>query len=372
MRIAVNGQFLNKSNTGIGQYLINTLSVLLNLDTENEYLFYLDEPSSNPSLIKHGNIRVVPVSLYRRNDLIRKAIWEKYVFPRAVKKDKVDLVWSPYLSISRVEGIRHIMTIHDVVYRVFPQYITNSRWRIYYKLAEKAARRVDEIITVSECSKKDIVKFLGIDEKKIKTIYLGRPARQSSSISSTNRSESKYIFYIGGFDYRKNVDGLLKAFSILIQYYSKPIRLVIAGRLPESSNPLVPDVKKIAHDLGIDKNVEFVGYVEEKDLPGFFQNAELFIFPTLYEGFGLPVLEAMSFGCPVISSQNSSIVEISGGAAKLVNPSNPEKIARAMEEILKNENMRKDMSRKGLKNADRFSWEKCARETLEIFKTNIN
>lgn len=393
MKIAINVQFLNKPNTGTGQYLINLLKVLLEIDKDNEYILYLDDKtdfdfSNSLSKVK---IKIVKVPFYTRDDLIRKTLWEKFVFPNAVKKDKVDLVWSPYFSVSRFRDIQHIMTIHDVIYRIFPQYIPNIRWKIYYKLAENAARRADQILTISECSKNDIVKFLGIREEKIKTVYLGRPkiplipplrngesgdspfekGGRPASVKTTAGEgileNKKYILYLGGFDYRKNVVTLLQAYKKFSESHLD-IYLAIVGKLPEYSNSLVPDLKGVVSELGLNEKVIFPGYISDEDLPIYFKNAEVFVFPTLYEGFGLPVLEAMSYSCPVVSSHNSSIPEVAGDAAILVDPNNIEDVTNAICKVVDNKVLRQTMIQKGLENAQIFSWGKCARETLEVFR----
>lgn len=394
MKIAVNAQFLNKPGTGTGQYFIRLLETLLKIDKENIYILYNEaETPPNPSLGRREiEVRILNTPFYTRDDLIRKTIWEKFIFPKAVEKDKMDLIWSPYFSVSRFPGIRHVMTIHDVIYRIFPQYIPNIRWKIYYALAENAARYADKILTISECSKKDIMKFLRIQEEKVKMIYLGRPEiplnphlrKGETDIDSSFKKTSfdspfekegrgilenkKYILYLGGFDYRKNVIKLIEAYKIFCES-NNDIDLVIAGKLLKQPNPIAPDVDKKVKGSGLQDRVQFIGYVADENLPELYKNAEVFVFPTLYEGFGLPVLEAMTYGCPVISSNNSSIPEVAGEAALLVNPSNPEDIAKAIEKVLIDEKLRESMIQKGNKNILRFFWDKCAKEILEVFNS---
>lgn len=362
----------------MGQYLINLLKVLLEIDKKNEHVLY-GENLKEEILYSTGLLRrpvktgllamtSLPVPFYTRDDLIRKTLWEKFVFPNAVKKDKPDLVWSPYFSVSKIDGINHVMTIHDVIYRIFPQYIPNWRWKFYYNLAESAARKADQVITISQCSKNDIVKFLEIKEEKIKTIYLGRPVLEKENQAGLNKYsiKNKYIFYIGGFDYRKNVVKLIDSYKIFCESNDN-IDLVIAGKLPKQPNPIALDVEKKVKELGLQDKVRFIGYVADENLPELYKNAAVFVFPTLYEGFGLPVLEAMTYGCPVITSNNSSIIEITSEAALLVNPYNSEDIAKAIEKVLSDEKLRQAMIQKGIENAQRFSWEKCAIETLRVF-----
>jgi len=177
----------------------------------------------------------------------------------------------------------------------------------------------------------------------------------------------RYILYLGGFDYRKNVVTLLHAYKKFSESHSD-IYLTIVGKLPEHPNPLVPDLKSVVHQLGLEEKVIFPGYVADQDLPAYYAHAEMFVFPSLYEGFGLPVLEAMNYGCPVVSSKNSSIPEVAGDAAILVDPHNAEDVANAMAKIADDRELRQTMIQKGLEQARKFSWEKCARETLEVFK----
>jgi len=147
MKIAVNAQFLNKPGTGTGQYFIRLLEALLEVDKENTYVLYSEASTPPRPSLPRLRVRIVNTPFYTRDDLIRKTIWEKFVFPKAVKKDKADLAWSPYFSVSRFRDIPHVMTIHDVIYQIFPQYVPNIRWRTYYKLAQKAARQFCSLIS---------------------------------------------------------------------------------------------------------------------------------------------------------------------------------------------------------------------------------
>lgn len=366
MKIAVNAQFLHKPNTGMGQYLKNILPFMLEIDQKNEYVLYSEAPVEKTENMKMQS-RVLRVPFYQRDDLIRKTIWEKIIFPKAARKDRADLVWSPYFSTSNITGIPHAMTIHDVIYKIFPQYVPNTRWKIYYQLSENAARNARQVVTISQCSKKDITKFLGIQEEKIKVTYLGKPENNHSEFQAEKLDSAKdYILYLGGFDYRKNVATLLRAYKKFSEFFPD-ISLVVLGKLPDPSNPLAPDLKNLVTQLSLDSKVIFPGYVKDNDLPAWYKNAKFFVYPTLYEGFGLPVLEAMGYGCPVVTSKNSSITEIAGDAAILIDSANPQEITDAMVRVVKDDNLRKSMIKKGLENVKRFSWKKCAMETVEIF-----
>jgi glycosyltransferase involved in cell wall biosynthesis len=270
-----------------------------------------------------------------------------------------------------------VVTIHDLIPLLFPEYRTGLWVRAYMGLVSAAARRAEHIIADSLCTQRDIVNLLGIPEGRVTVVYLAagdefQPAAQDESdglVRGRYRLEAPYILYLGGFDRRKNLDGLLRAYALARTRYGFPHKLAIAGRLPTVGSPFTPDPRRMAHDLGPEGNVAFLGWVEEEDRAALYRGAALFVFPSLYEGFGLPLLEAMACGVPVVASDAGSLPEVVGEGGVLVNPRDVHSLAEAMGEVLSDGALARELAARALRQAQRFSWHKAARETLDIYRT---
>ncbi len=249
----------------------------------------------------------------------------------------------------------------------------------------KSLCKANRIITFSESSKKDIIKLLGIPKERIEVIYLSAdanfgPVRDRQAIAKIMDRYSvreKFILYLGGFARHKNVERLVRAFYKFSLSSDDKWQLVLAGKLPEekienaddwTTNEPVRKVKSLVTKLGLDAKVIFTGFVPEEDLPTLYSAANVFVFPSLYEGFGLPPLEAMACGTPVVASNASSLPEVIGDAGVLVNPLSTNEIASAMGSIIKSKSRQQDMSCKGVKRARDFSWEETARKTLRVYR----
>lgn len=480
MTIGINASFLRKKDTGIGQVTLNFIQKLIELSVEDiSFILYVEE-DSGLELPKNFEERVFLPSLYKRDDLVRKIIWEKRLLPKEARRDECDIFLSLYQSATvfkkgkkemdshrslssvmtgggndKGKGlIRHIMLVHDAVWKIFPEYLDNWRKKKYYKLVDEGIMKADKILTVSENSRKDIVKHLGITEGGIDVRYVDcderfrnqngedgqnenngpvcktAPAEEDANLdprsaggddmyrgnenkkisdqvstSSSDRRDDNYIFYVGGFDIRKNVDGLIEAYGMLWKKWEDDQRessqskienqplpnplsassadklpkqkeaksfpsLVLAGSFHSHLVPLVTDlpnkIKEVCKKYDLPKEkIRRIGFVEQKDLPSWYKNAKLFCYPTLYEGFGLPVLEAQNCGCPVVTSNVSSIPEIVNiDNAILVNPESPEEIAGAMYNCLTSEGLRNKLVSEGKKNVIRFSWDKFTKDVL--------
>jgi len=241
-------------------------------------------------------------------------------------------------------------------------------------LVTLAARRSDRIITVSRDSKKDIVQILKIPESKICVIYEAGSSRVSSFTIAKNKAreklkkrygtDKKFILNVSASHPHKNLHRLMEAYDILCKRYQIDCQLVIVGIKGQAQSALMSLVK----ELCLEKRVMFTGWIPNEDLSLLYSEAELFVFPSLFEGFGLPVLEAMAHGTPVVSSNAASLPEVAGKAAVLVDPYSVDEIAEAMHRILTEGNLRSKLVKKGRQRARRFSWEKTAKETLAVYK----
>jgi len=287
-------------------------------------------------------------------------IYDLSLFPTLLKQ-KADIYHATVPYVGYVPIIlnkkRVIVTIHDLI----PFFLRGMHplSRLYYKICTKLCKRADKIITVSEYSKKEIVERIGINTDKIKVIHNGVDHNRFYP-KEKEKKEFFEIGFIGGLTKQKNPLTLIKAFSKIKN--KKKIKLLIGGKGKE-----LKTLKSFVKKNKI-KNVEILGFISEQKLPDFYRNLDLFVYPSLYEGFGLPVLEAMACGCPVITSNNSSLPEISGNAGILVDPTNVGDIQRKIEEVIKNRPFQKDLKKKSIEQAKKFSWENCAMKTLKIYK----
>ncbi|HBB37141.1 MAG: glycosyl transferase group 1 [Candidatus Moranbacteria bacterium GW2011_GWC1_45_18] len=368
MKIGINASFLRKIDTGIGQVTDGFIQELLkSRSKKNEYFLYL-EKDIDLKLPKNFHKRVFLPMLWRRDDLFRKIWWEKFLLPRKAKKDGCDVFISLYQCPTNFsKNIRHKMLVHDLILKVFPEYLNNWRKKLYFYLSNQSIRHADEVLTVSEWSKKDIHKYLEVPEKKIKVAH---PSVNEEFFQTGNHDEDnkilekygifgRYIFYVGGFDFRKNVSGLLKAYKRLTERYEiNDVKMVLGGEDKSKYSPLFTNVKKEIEDLGLENDAVLTGFCEQKDLPALYRQSELFVLPSLYEGFGLMALEAMASGTPAAVSKTSSLPEVGGDAVLYFNPYDEEEMARVMGKILQNPKLKHHLSEKGKKRSKKFSWKK--------------
>jgi glycosyltransferase involved in cell wall biosynthesis len=387
MRIGINASFLRKQNTGIGQVSINFLKKLIEVESEkskvhkaqeNEFVLYLEEDIKLELPDNFQKSVFLPV--YKRDDLIRKIWWEKNLLPKKALHDKCDVLLSLYQSATILgsrKDIKHIMLVHDIIPNLFPSYLNNARKKMYQKLTEKAIKKADKIVSVSHRTEKDLIQELGIDPAKITVSYIDVDPLYKKEIEATENRDvlikynlkKGYIYNGGGLEVRKNVENVIRAYKILLESHPEAIyfpKLVISGKMMPQLAPLVTDVEKLVKDLKLEHDVRLLDYVPQEDLPVLYANASMFVYPSYYEGFGLPVLEAMNQATPVITGKNSSLPEVGSDAVLYANPSDVEELARVMKKVLTNENLRSTLSTKGKERAKHFSWDKFTQKMLNI------
>lgn len=374
MRIGINASFLRKPDTGIGQVTRGFVSELIKSHSDkNEYFLYL-EKDIDLKLPKNFHKRVF-LPVWKRDDLIRKVWWEKFLLPRRAAADKCDIFISLYQCPTFLpKNIRHKMLVHDLIPKIFPEYLDNWRKRFYFFLTQKAIRDADEIFTVSEWSKKDIQKFLKVPPGKIRVAYIsvGDEFFEAAKLDRDNKILDKYgvsgryILYIGGFDFRKNVPGLIEAFTQMTgRGDTDGVKLVLGGEDKSRFSPLFTDAKGEIAKHGLEEKIQLIGFVEQKDLPALYRNCDLLVFPSLYEGFGLSPLEAMASGAPTAVSKNSSLPEVGGDAVLYFNPHDTDEMARVMARVLRNNKLRLHLSEKGFARAKKFSWKSFVEKFFE-------
>ena len=266
-------------------------------------------------------------------------------------------------------GARTVVTLHDVFAWSVPGHSTHLDTWLYRRWLPRVLPRVDAVIADSHVSQGDIVRYLGVDAEKVTVIYPGisdayQPvgAAKAAAVVARYGLVPGYLLYLGSIETRKNVGGLLQAYARLRQM-GEQRPLVVAGTKRGRAAP----VEQTVQQLRLQPHVRFTGYVADEDLPALYSGAELFVFPSLYEGFGLPPLEAMACGTPVVCSNAGSLPEVVGDAALTVDPQGVEGLALAMRRVLQDMELAHDLRRRGLERARLFSWEKAARETWQLY-----
>lgn len=376
MKIGINALFFQFQATGSGQYLSHLLNALAEIDHHNEYILLGPQPvQSIPVKAYPYHTYAVP-ALVRKSDNLGKVMWEQFTGPLAAKREKVDLLHIPYFAPPLFPPIPTVVTIHDVISMRLPAYQPNSKVKAYTNLIAHTAHRSSHIIAPSRHAKQDIIDLLKIPAERIRVIYEAAGPEYQPIIDSETRAQARaryglgkrYIFYLGGLDQRKNIPQLVRAFARLYMQVKDPdLQLLIAGNPDKHKGPLFPDPRPIARELGISEQIIY-SYIEEEDKPTLYSDTSLFVFPSLYEGFGLDPLEAMGCGAPVVCSNRTSLPEVVGEAALSVDPVNLEALVEAMYRVLTNTALQADLRARSLQQAKRFSWHKTAEQTLAVYE----
>ena len=365
MRIGIDISVLNINQAGSATYLSNLLNGLKEIIPDGELKLF--------SINHHRDMSIQKTFKTRAETIYRDIIWSHFVLPLKTLRAKIDVLHIPANIMPLFSPCPTVLTILDTTVLQTPQYFTF--WHRYYSRVffPLSARKAKNIITISENSKRDIVKQLRISPEKVIVTYLA--ASKDFKIVSNQEIErvkktynlNAFILTVGSLEPRKNIPRLLNAYSYL-QKNGFPYSLVHVG--PQGW--LFDEIYKEVDRLGLRERVRFLGLVPTHDLVALYNAASLFIYPSLYEGFGLPVLEAMACGCPIITSNISSLPEVVGDAGIMVDPHDVAQITHAIESLCKDKQKHTWYKNKGLERAKQFSWQRCAKETLEIYSRAIN
>lgn len=381
MRIGINTSFARKPDTGIGQVTVNFLKELSRQSSDHEFILYLEEDLPKDFKLPRQFHTRVFLPIWKRDDLVRKIWWEKKLLPDKVHKDKCEIFISLYQSATVLpKDIKHIMVVHDIIPKLFPEYLNNARKKYYWSSIEEAIKKTDEILAVSRQSEKDLIRHLGISPKKISVAYIDAGENykkevseiQSRKILKRYRLKPGYILAGGGLEVRKNVAGVIRAYKILLdenkkrKFSNEFPKLVIYGKLIPRLAPLITDAEKLVKELNLTRSVKLLDLVPEKDLPAIFKNSLMFVYPSFYEGFGLPVLEAMSQGAPVVTAKISSLPEVGGDSVLYCDPKDIKDIVLVIKNILINKDLRETLIRRGKERSQLFSWDKFVEKILNI------
>lgn len=372
MKIAIDVRTISKPRSGVGHYVTNLIRELQAIDGENGYLLISNDGAYEAEFAPRGNFENYRTRISNENHLVGD-LWENLWLPGMLRKRGVDVFHGPAFMIPlRLPAMRAVVTIHDIVAFVKPETVP-LKYAMYMRLLiNLVARKADRIIAPSQSTKMDLVNMLRIPEERIRVVHeavSGRfhPAGEDSVRGEVKRRfgiRDRYMLFVGNLEPRKNLVRLLRAFEAARGRLGGAYQLVVCGK----KGWLYKDILRAFHEVN-KGDIILTNYVSGDDLVKLYQGADMFVFPTLYEGFGLPVLEAMACGAPVINSNVSSLPEISEDASILIDPLDVESISEAMVRLAFSESLRADLREKGLLRAAEFSWTETARKTLDVYRS---
>ena len=364
MRVAIDARKLH--DFGIGTYIRNLLRYLARADHDTEYVILCHEPDLKITEQLGPNFRAV---LEKSPNY---SLREQLHVPFVLLRERPDVYHAPHYVLPPAVPCRSVVTIHDCIHLMFPQYLPNRAAYAYAKaLMWSAARRSDRILTVSESSKRDILHYFNVSPEKIVVVYNAIDERFAVEPSEDDLARVReryqldhaFVLYTGNIKPHKNLVRLIEAFEGLRKEGFDDLKLLIIG--DEISK--LPALRRAVHRHKLHKYVRFLGFVKDDTLAILYRLAAVFVFPSLYEGFGLPPLEAMASGTPVVTSNLSSMPEVAGDAAVLVDPYDPHSIKDGMSRVLSDQGLREQLRTRGLVRARDFSWERSVARTRQIY-----
>lgn len=370
MRIGIDIRSLIFTRAGISCYTFNLIKALSAVDKENEYLLFCNTKSgydwSGYFRVKEDVIRFPHLGRFTEK------LWEEVFLPQRLLAKKIDVFHSPRYMLPKKKPCHFIVTIHDLSFKRIPQLFTRKVFDCVNHWVEFSVEKADKIIAVSGHTKNDLINLFNAKAEKIEVIYEGvdenfRPVKTPESLKEIKHKYNlpeKFILFVGTIEPRKNIKRLIEAFYDLTKNRKMEHSLVIAG----GKGWHYDDVFNTVEKLKLGKKIIFTDYVRGSELPLLYNAADLFVYPSLYEGFGLPPLEAMACGVPVVTSNTSSLPEVVGDAAVLVDPADVQTMAEAIKQTLEDKNLREKMIKQGFIQAKKFSWEATAIKTLNVYE----
>jgi len=373
MKIVLNGLPAVYPVSGVGRYTLELGKALEDL-LGNGKIFWFGKNLSSDRLDNSDSKGPTPIHRiqYSLRKTLRKIpgwrtpihIWRNHQFKSYIRKIRPSLYHETnYTPFDFKEGPT-LITLYDLSFVRHPEWHPKDRIKYFERYCLKKLSKIDTIITISEFSKKEIMNLLGINPAKIYVTPLGADRSFSPGKTQMEGLPKEYVLFLGNLEPRKNLITLLAAYQSIPRTLRERYPLVIAGASGLDTQELI----KVLHQFQKDEKPILPGYIPQRLLPDLYRGASLFVYPSFYEGFGLPVIEAMASGVPVLTSNTTSLPEVVGDAGLLVNPYDADELREAMIELLENPKLKKELSGKGLERVKLFSWEKCARETLRVYE----
>ena len=364
MHIGIDARLTYYTAAGIGQYTINLLRALAAIDHEDDFVIFQSRKSTSP-LLEQGNFRCLGLWTPSHHR------FEPYLLSLELLRYQFDLLHSPDFIPPFWGRFKSIITIHDLAFLLYPHFLTRESAR-YYGRIDQAVRRTDHIIAVSESTRQDIVNLLGVPDEKITVIYeaadpIYRPLDRAEALRIVRDRfgvPERFILFVSTIEPRKNVQGLLRAYRQFLDDYKLDVGLVLAG----ACGWLVEEVFQLVDELDLRQACHFLGKVTRQELLYLYNAARCLAHPAFYEGFGLTPLEAMTCGTPAVVSNVSSLPEVVGDAALLVDPKDEEGLIVALWRLVTDDDLWAELREKGLQRARAFSWQKTACRTLDVYR----
>jgi len=374
-RIGIDARFYGPLGKGLGRYTQEVVDNVTILDKKNEYVIFLSKENFTEFKETERVKKVLaPVRWY--------TLTEQILMPFYIWREKLDLIHFPHFNVPLFTPVKFVVTIHDLILTKFPTIRATTLNPFFYKIKNvaykivirSAIKRAKMIIAVSQFTKEDIITQFKVSSQKIKVTHEGvarlQPMGKEKNISNDKKVllgyniNKPFLLYVGNAYPHKNLEGLIKGFSSLREK-DRDLLLVLVGKQDYFYSRVEEFTKKYWPK---ESPVIFPGFVPDEELAILFKNAIAYIFPSFYEGFGLPPLEAMANGCPVVSSNKSSLPEILGEAAIYFNPEDEKDMMGQIKKVIENKNLRQELIKRGNEQVKKYSWEKCAKETLEVYK----
>jgi len=366
---------MEKNRTGVGEYTFSMLDAIFQLDKNNQYYLFYNSAKKNIKLPDWQQDNIHFVKTNYPNKILNLAIILKIICLDNLLPEKIDCWYSPNINFFNLnKKIKKILTIHDLSFEIFPEFYTFKQrlWHWFVK-PQQQCQQADLLIVPSENTKRDLSVYYKIDKQKIKVIYPGvadtfkelPSGAQKSVVQKKYNLPENFILFLGSVEPRKNILGLIQAFEKLPDYLTDKYSLIIAGACGWKNR----DIYNQALNSKLHNKIKFLGYIPEPEKPPLYSLASVFVFPSFYEGFGFPLLESMKMLCPTITSNRSSLPEITNNAAYLIDPNNTNSLISGIKILLEDNLVRDEYLKRGATLASNYSWDKSAKSLLKNIST---